>query len=125
MKSFFLFLTLGTSLTATAQQQSLVQKQEYPIKGAAVTITDTTGERFRQLPGRMVQRGLIPQAVFSHNTSRGKIYTLPIDNMPCLVPDMNQVSRMPGVMPPADNRMPNAIPQQPIIPRDKKEEKKD
>lgn len=124
MKSFLLIAVLGTALSATAQQQPEL-RLAYPFKRGSVIGVDTTGERFKKLQGLTLQRGLLPQATFSHNTSKGKVYTLPIDNMPCLVPDMKQVSRMPGIYPPVDSRMPNALPKQQIIPRDKKEEKQD
>lgn len=66
------------------------------------------------------KNNLLTGGIFSHATARGKVYTLPYDNMPCLVPDMNQVSRMPVLiqkMP--DNRMPNATPLREMIPKEK------
>ena len=122
MKRFLLVAVMGAGLSATAQQQ-LELKKLTPFKPGAVTSIDTTGEKFRKLEGLIRTGGLLPQATFSHNTSRGKVYTLPIDNMPCLVPDMNQVSRMPGQYSLPQNRMPNVVPKQEIIPKGKKEEK--
>ncbi len=112
MKRFFLIAFLGAGLSATAQQQPFTRKMPVSI--------DTTGERFNDL---IKQRGLLPQASFSHNTSKGKIYILPIDNMPCLVPDMNQVSRMPGAYAYPEGRMPNLFPKQRVIPEEEKKPK--
>jgi hypothetical protein len=74
----------------------------------------------------IVQKSLLPLASFSHNTSKGKIYNLPIDNMPCLVPDMRKVAAMPGkIIPEFKQGMPNAFPNQKLIPEnDKKDEKR-
>lgn len=124
MKRFLLVAVMGAGLSATAQQQSELMKLPYSFYKSSIISTDTTGDRFKKLEGLIQQRGLLPQATFSHNTSRGKVYTLPIDNMPCLVPDMNQVSRMPGQYFTPDSRMPNVMPKQEIIPKEKKEEKK-
>jgi len=123
MKSFLLVAVMGAGLSATAQQQPQLNKLYDYFKNSPVITTDTTGERFKRLEGLIQLRGQLPQATFSHNTTRGKVYTLPVDNMPCLVPDMNQVSRMPGQYFAPDNRMPNALPKQEIIPKEKNPEK--
>jgi hypothetical protein len=123
MKRFLLVAVMGAGLSATAQQQSPLKKLPYSFKQSPVIAIDTTGERYKRLEGLIQRRGLLPQATFSHNTSKGKVYTLPIDNMPCLVPDMDQVSRMPGQYFTPDNRMPNVMPKQEIIPKEKKAEK--
>ena len=106
MKKLPFCLLLFSALAAKAQERPVIK-------------TDTTGEIFRRYENLIKQNSLLPQATFSHNTSRGKIYTLPIDNMPCLVPDMKQVEGMPRQNMP-DSRMPNAFPRLPLIPRDKK-----
>lgn len=68
---------------------------------------------------------LLKQGRFSHSTSKGDIYILPYDNMPCLVPDTRQIAPMPGsIQRVPDSRMPNATPRQQIIPH-RKDEKKD
>lgn len=117
MKRLFLVAMLFSGYAATAQEQ-LVKTYNYYR-------TDTTGKDYFSPKSNINPRGLLPQATFSHNTSRGKIYTLPIDNMPCLVPDMKQVATMPGQYSMPEGRMPNAIPRQRIIPDEKEKEKKD
>lgn len=64
---------------------------------------------------------LIDQGSYSHSTSKGKVYILPYDNMPCLVPDMNQVAPMPGSLQKLpESRMPNAVPRRQLIPKQKR-----
>lgn len=59
------------------------------------------------------------RAKFSHNTPNGSVYDLVYDNMPCLAPDIRNTERMPVRRlkneRPVDG-MPNAIPQNKIIP---------
>ena len=63
----------------------------------------------------------LPEGSFSHETSKGSVYILPYDNTPCLVPDMNNVAKMPGSFQPIrDNTMPNAIPRRRLIPKPNK-----
>lgn len=45
----------------------------------------------------------------SHRTWRGQVYKMPIDNMPCLVPDKNKTEQFWGVKPAPESRMPNAF----------------
>jgi hypothetical protein len=123
MKRFLLLAVMGAGLSATAQQQPELKKLYDYFKKVPAIAVDTTGERFKKLEDLIQTRGLLPQATFSHNTSKGKIYTLPIDNMPCLVPDMKQVRPMPGQYVNPDNKMPNAMPKQEIIPKEKRAEK--
>ena len=56
------------------------------------------------------------QAKFLLNRSKGKAYTLPQDNMPCMVPDIN--SNMPVVILDLNNykKIPNAGPEQRLPP---------
>lgn len=66
-------------------------------------------------------RTLIEESNYSHSTSKGKIYTLPYDNMPSLVPDMNQVAQMPGsIQKLPHSGMPNAVPRRELIPKQRK-----
>lgn len=45
----------------------------------------------------------------SYRAQRGVVYKMPIDNMPCLVPDNNKTQQFWGIKPIPDNRMPNAF----------------
>ena len=61
---------------------------------------------------------LIPQAKLLYTLSNGnKVYSLPQDNMPCVVPDMSQYNTMAMVTPEKNQyNMPNpANPTQPKI----------
>lgn len=115
MKLFLLVAFAGIGLSASAQETPLIKKLQFPNGQNAVTGIDTTGERYRQLKGLIELRSQLPPATYSHSTPGGKVYIMPVDNMPCLVPDMKQVRRMPGVYVTPDSRMPNAIPKQPLI----------
>lgn len=68
-----------------------------------------------------INNSFLSQGKYSHTTSKGKVYTLPYDNMPCLVPDMQSVAPMPGsVQRFPESRMPNAIPRRNLIPKQKR-----
>jgi hypothetical protein len=102
MKRILFTALLFSGFTASAQQP------------------DTTGDG-RLKYGNILQRSLLPKAKYSHTTSKGKVYILPYDNMPCLVPDMKQVRPMPGSKMPEGN-MPNALPRLQVIPKSKNED---
>lgn len=74
----------------------------------------------RLLEAQRITKGGLVLSTYSHQTSRGKVYILSPDNMPCLVPNAKAVAAMPngfkGVMP--DEKM-NAMPKQKIIPEGK------
>ena len=58
-----------------------------------------------------------PKAKLIGQSPLGKIYALPQDNMPCLVPATPVENAMPVLVPPAANLfMPNAITRQNVIP---------
>ncbi len=53
-------------------------------------------DQFRKLQdGQRLSKGGLMAGTYSHQTLRGKVYTLRPDNMPCLVPDMKSVAIMP------------------------------
>jgi hypothetical protein len=122
MKRFLLVAMLSAGYAAVAQEPLLLKKSFVPDGQQKLFNADTTGERL--LSPLLLQRGLLPQATFSHQTSRGKVYNLPIDNMPCLVPDMQQVRPMPGQHYFPEGRMPNVFPRQRIIPEERENKKK-
>jgi hypothetical protein len=120
MKRFLLIAMLSAGFAAAAQEPQFFKKSLVPT--GQLFKADTTGDRLPNVNILSMQRGLLPQATFSHQTSRGKVYTLPIDNMPCFVPDMQQVSPMPGQHYFPEGRMPNAVPRQRIIPESRKDD---
>ncbi|MEJ7739821.1 MAG: hypothetical protein WKF97_20535 [Chitinophagaceae bacterium] len=64
--------------------------------------------------------GLLPQARYSHKTSKGSVFILPIDNMPCLVPDPALFKDMPNARPgEPPSYMPNTYPKYNVIPQKK------
>ncbi|MFT3823103.1 MAG: hypothetical protein QM731_04250 [Chitinophagaceae bacterium] len=86
---------------------------------------DTIGKRPAIIDSSKIARLLLngrsitlAQAVYSHQTSRGKVYTMQPDNMPCLVPDMKQVASMPDYQPDPTfrNYIPNPYRSQKLIP---------
>lgn len=66
--------------------------------------------------GELIIKDTLPQAKLLNNNDKGKIYALPLDNMRCLVGTIN--SNMPiATLGPGDYKnIPNAIPEQKIIP---------
>ena len=90
------------------------------VVAQAPSVTLDTVDRKSQL-STAIKNKLLSQGSFSHTTPRGMVYTLPYDNMPCLVPHMNQVVPMPGsIQKVPESRMPNAIPRRELIPKQKK-----
>jgi|GEM_PF-4751534 len=68
-----------------------------------------------------VSKHVFTNGNYSHSTSIGKVYILPDDNMPCLVPRMHELASMPvsnRELP--QSKMPNAIPRKKLIPRQNK-----
>jgi hypothetical protein len=85
---------------------------------AAQISSPTLDSAIRKVP---LTPTLIDQGSYSHSTSKGKVYILPYDNMPCLVPHMNQVAQMPNsLQKQPESRMPNAIPRRQLIPKQQK-----
>ena len=83
------------------------------------TTLDTTDKR--SLGPAQMKNTLLSDGKFSHTTSKGKVYILPYDNMPCLVPDMQKVAQLPGsTQKLPESRMPNATPRRDLIPKQKK-----
>jgi hypothetical protein len=82
--------------------------------------TDTTSKKPRGTI--QMSNGFLKPGSFSHSTSKGDIYVLPYDNMPCLVADTQQMAPMPvsiHKVPP--DKMPNATPRREMIPRKKED----
>ena len=56
------------------------------------------------------------QAKFLFKTDKGKVYALPQDNMPCLVPPINSNMPIARLNINELKKIPNALPQQMLIP---------
>ncbi|HUS02458.1 MAG TPA: hypothetical protein VMY77_12060 [Chitinophagaceae bacterium] len=57
-----------------------------------------------------------PQAKILFTTEKGKVYALPQDNMPCLVPNINSNMPVADLSINKTRKIPNALPEQKIIP---------
>lgn len=102
------FIFTGQPLRATSLLQNLNGNfVSLPIEGIFVT----TPKIQTFLPDTIK-----PLAKLLYNTDKGKVYALPIDNMPCLVPHTN--SNMPIAKINIENfkKIPNAFPKQNLIP---------
>lgn len=64
------------------------------------------------------------QATLSHQTARGKVYTLSPDNMPCLAPDMKAVAPMPNRKELFVEDKGSRLRMRPIIPQDEDKNKR-
>ena len=85
------------------------------LKAQSPLTTIDTANRSQLMATRLLEEGK-----YSHTTSRGKVYTLPYDNMPCLVPRMNDLAPMPGAQQRyPQGKMPNAVPRRQLIPKHK------
>ena len=118
MKPYLLFSLVFIGAAASAQQIEPLHNDSDKLRKVYKYLNrDSTGEQWRAFEKLTKQNFLLARATYSHTTSKGKVYTMPYDNMPCLVPDMKQVSEMPiHEMP--QGRIPNIVPKQPLLPRD-------
>jgi hypothetical protein len=99
---------MGAVFSAAAQTQPLLQivkEKKQPKKATP--------------PFNYLNKGAAqPQAKLVAVTGAGKIYALPLDNMPCLVPNSRSSIPMPAPKQlPLQNAMPNALVLQPVIPQ--------
>ena len=111
-KLSFLVLVTGLALTGTAQQTDFLELQlQKRIKEKSAIVKPQLpdfllGKNFTiNQPGKIIN-----ETMLSYVLSNGdKVYSLPTDNMPCVVPDMNQFSTA-GVY---------GIEKQPLLPQQK------
>jgi hypothetical protein len=114
MKLLLVFLLTGFSGTLMARQTITRPVQpQYPLLVKKDTIRPMMVDpnlRLQRMEGR-----------YSHTTSKGKIYLMAPDNMPCLVPDDKNLAPMPGSRHKLRIKpvMPNALPVVPLIPNAK------
>jgi hypothetical protein len=100
--------------------QMLEQPGHFKLEKPRVTKADTANPGSRKSLDRYRAAAWLAQARLSHTTDQGKVFVLPIDNMPCLVPDSKKVVPMPGIRPAPKSRMPNAFPGMPVVPKGRK-----
>lgn len=92
--------------------------QQHP-KTLLEIVKENKAEKIKQpilIPDKILL--FAPKAKLLATTSKGKIYALPLDNMPCFVPDNNTLIAMPlkGWPVCGSNLMPNASKVTTIIP---------
>lgn len=115
MRSPFVFLILLIAVKAAAQQEPAMTWPEMkpfkklpPIILPVKPATDSTEPKLAIL-NSLYNKEWYHAGVQVDAVSMGKVYRMPIDNMLCLVPDINNNSRMPVMrkrtMP---EQMPNA-----------------
>lgn len=116
-----MFLPAGGAMAQweTLPKVPFVQRPVHVLKNSSITKADTTSPDAGLLLKRKSTAAWLAQAKPSHATSQGKVYMLPIDNMPCLVPDKKKTVPMPGIRPVPDKRMPNAFRTAPMLPEGK------
>ena len=113
MKLCLLFILTGISATLLAQNNTRPVQPIYPPLIKKDTIRPMIVDpnlRLQRMEGR-----------YSHSTSRGKVYIMSPDNMPCLVPYQNTQAPMPGSEKKLHIKpvMPNTLPVVPLIPKSK------
>lgn len=128
MKKIILIAGIFSFSCVTAQNNDLFNPKEY-LERKAPRFLPKQGSFFNAKPNKMTVYEIMPdmpEAKLSHTLSNGnKVFILPQDNMPCIVPDMNQFSAMANSYRKDDvsestiGQIPNAIPRifiTPIIP---------
>jgi hypothetical protein len=90
---------------AAYSQQPMVFKVPRPAPSG-----DSSEKRRQELREEIIRQLISDkQAKLSHSTSKGKVFIMPPDNMPCLVPNPNATAQMPvDRKKPANAPMPNA-----------------
>lgn len=133
-KIFLIFLLALGFIYAGAQTKQQIDNLNLPAIKLQIPPTNFSGnnqfkELFKldnnqekdkistQIINPEVAQDLSSRGKFSHSTANGSVYNMAPDNMPCLVPNMNKVERMPIGSSSKKNidRMPNAIPKNKIV----------
>lgn len=126
MKNIFLAVSIFSFLFVSAQQNDVLDIQKQIQKRSEEDWKEKKKEEllsfrnWRYTPPKY--RESLPQAKLSHTLPNGsKVYLLPQDNMPCLVPNMDHYG-MPNVSIQKDFaiKIPNAVTPYNIIPDEKK-----
>ena len=118
-----IFTTAGFSQDLPKLKGGYKRKEfNLPSMDQPIVIPDSALIKNQELREAFIQRQFSAmQGRYSHKTANGKVYLLPRDNMPCLVPDKESSVAMPTWSPKQmPEKMPTGMPQFKIIP-DKKE----
>jgi hypothetical protein len=103
MKVLFFIIAIAAFSTASAQRRDTFWVK--PLMPQLKTISPAKPKvySFQQAPR------LLPNSRLLHTLPNGsEVYALPIDNMPCIVPDLSLYNyNMPVVKPPVARTMPN------------------
>jgi hypothetical protein len=115
MRSPFVFLILLIAVKAAAQQEPVMTWPEMkPFKKLPIELqakpTSDSAERNLAILNSLYNKQWYNAGVQVDDVSMGKVYRMPIDNMPCIVPDVNKNARMPIRKSKSNDRMPNAFP---------------
>ncbi len=111
MKKIFLILAVTFCSAALAQDATqLFNAEEYLNNKRSVFNKPKTKSPIKIKPGiSHFYAPVSPQAVLSHTLPNGnKVYLLPQDNMPCIMPDMQQLPGIPNAF--NGNTNENSIP---------------
>ena len=107
-KKYGTFIYAGRPLKATTLLLNLNGKiSSSPIDGIFGFAPRTRTVVIDSLPDQT--------AKFLYNTGKGKVYALPLDKMPCLVPDINSNMPIAKLKMNEYKKMPNALPLQKLI----------
>ena len=117
MRPYFLFtmLLITTGIAASAQQQEpiMTRSQFTPFKkippvNLSVGPTSDTATINRSLNNPDIKDWYHEGTMVAAN-NLGKVYRMPVDNMPCLVTDATRTARMPVKKTQIPEQMPNAF----------------
>ena len=106
MKSLLFILFLTPVAGSFAQADSTRPTVLYRLPAATIA-KDSIAPLWRMQADQYKMKPWLDSGRISHKTQRGQIYKMPVDNMPCLVPDKSKVEQYWGVKPTPDTRMPN------------------
>ena len=115
MRNPFVLLIMLITVKAAAQQEPVMTWpgmqpfKKHPIELQARPTSDSA-ERKLAILNSLYNKQWYQAGVQVDDVSMGKVYRMPIDNMPCIVPDVTKNARMPIKRSRSTDRMPNVYP---------------
>ena len=94
MRNVFLIFGIAAFSAASAQQKDLFDIQKHLLKKQAQGKRTTEHNIFLTLPE--ISSVQIHQQLFYSLANGDKVFQLPTDNMPCVIPDMSRFQTMPN-----------------------------